>query len=130
MSLTCRLGKVTNNTRAFPQRKSSRGPLWLAIRAIKDKRARQREKDPGNSRRQRTSKRRLIQGQTTTKQALAQLTAAYLEPIIPCLQTQPTHTNNLTSPAENVLSAGERDILSHVSACFARWAVGPGRWTS
>jgi hypothetical protein len=61
--------------------------LWLAIRNIEDKRARQRAKDAGKPAGTRTAPGRLVEGAVTTnwKQALAQLAVAYPERINPYL---------------------------------------------
>src|SRR5699024_11625988 len=63
--------------------------LWLAICNIEDKRALEREKEPGKPASQRRASGRLVEGQAVTnwKQALAQLTAAYPDRINPYLST-------------------------------------------
>lgn len=87
-SLNYQLRKVTKNRSQFPTDDSVVKLLWLAICNIEDKRARERAKEKGRTRRdKRVAKGRLVEGQITTnwKQALAQLAIAYPDRINPYL---------------------------------------------
>ena len=86
-SLIYQLRKVTKARGHFPNTEAVVKLLWLAIRNIEDKRARQRAKDAGKPAGKRTAPGRLVEGAVTTnwKQALAQLAVAYPERINPYL---------------------------------------------
>jgi transposase-like protein len=86
-SLNYQLRKVTKARGHFPNTEAAVKLLWLAIRNIEDKRARQRAKDAGKPAGTRTAPGRLVEGAVTTnwKQALAQLAVAYPERINPYL---------------------------------------------
>jgi transposase-like protein len=84
-SLNYQLRKVTKNRGHFPNDQSVIKLLWLAICNIEDKRARDRAKEKGATRRKAAG--RLVEGQVTTnwKQALAQLAIAYPDRVQPWL---------------------------------------------
>ncbi|KFJ05342.1 transposase mutator type [Bifidobacterium subtile] len=87
-SLNFQLRKIIKNRGHFPNDDAVVKLLWLAIGNIEDKRARQREKEKGGTRKtKRKAEGRLIEGQITTnwQQALAQLALAYPERINPYL---------------------------------------------
>lgn len=81
-SLTFQLRKVTKNRGHFPNDQAVVKLLWLAICTIKDKRARDREKERGLDRdAKRKAEGRLVEGQVTTnwKKALEQLAIVFPE---------------------------------------------------
>jgi transposase-like protein len=84
-SLNYQLRKVTKNRGHFPNDHSVVKLLWLAICNIEDKRARERAKEKGATRRKADG--RLVEGQVTTnwKQALAQLAIVYPDRVQPWL---------------------------------------------
>ena len=87
-SLNYQLRKIIKNRGHFPSDAAAVKLLWLAICNIEDKRAREREKEKGGTRRsKRKAGGRLVEGQITTnwKQALAQLALAYPQRINPYL---------------------------------------------
>jgi putative transposase len=78
-SLNYQLRKIIKNRGHFPNDDAVIKLLWLAIRDIEDKRARQRAKEAGKSARERRAPGRLVEGATTQgwKAALGALTLAY-----------------------------------------------------
>ncbi|MGH3502751.1 MAG: IS256 family transposase [Nocardioidaceae bacterium] len=78
-SLNYQLRKITKNRGHFPNDDAVVKLLWLAIRDIEDKRARQRAKEKGLPSRQRKAAGKLVEGQVTTgwKAALGALAIAY-----------------------------------------------------
>lgn len=78
-SLNYQLRKIIKNRGHFPSDDAVVKLLWLAIRDIEDKRARQRAKEKGKARNERTAPRHLIEGSTTAgwKQALGALLIAF-----------------------------------------------------
>ena len=87
-SLNYQLRKIIKNRGHFPSDDAVVKLLWLAICNIEDKRARDRAKERGGTRRsKRKAEGRLVEGQVTTnwKQALAQLALAYPDRIDPYL---------------------------------------------
>ena len=78
-SLNYQLRKIIKNRGHFPNDDAVIKLLWLAIRDIEDKRARQRTKDTGKPAHQRKASGRLVEGATTHgwKAALGALTLAY-----------------------------------------------------
>ena len=78
-SFNYQLRKIIKNRGHFPNDDAVVKLLWLAIRDIEDKRARERAKDRGKPAAQRTAPGRLIEGQTTQgwKHALNALALAY-----------------------------------------------------
>jgi putative transposase len=78
-SLNYQLRKIIKNRGHFPTDDAVIKLLWLAIRDIEDKRARQRAKERGLPANQRKAPPRLVEGATTTnwKAALGALTLAY-----------------------------------------------------
>src|SRR5512135_3580718 len=78
-SFNYQLRKIIKNRGHFPNDDAVVKLLWLAIRDIEDKRARERAKDDGKPAAQRTAPGRLIEGQTTQgwKHALNALALAY-----------------------------------------------------
>ena len=87
-SLNYQLRKIIKNRGHFPSDDAVVKLLWLAICNIEDKRARDRAKEHGGTRRsKRKAEGRLVEGQVTTnwKQALAQLALAYPDRIEPHL---------------------------------------------
>jgi putative transposase len=86
-SLNYQLRKIIKNRGHFPGDDAAIKLLWLAIRDIEDKRARQREKEKGTPRDQRKAQGRLVEGATIQgwKQALGALALAYPERLSPYL---------------------------------------------
>jgi len=86
-SLNYQLRKIIKNRGHFPNDAAAIKLLWLAIRDIEDKRARQRAKDRGKPANQRTAPGRLIEGHQTQgwTAALAALTIAHPDRIHPHL---------------------------------------------
>ena len=86
-SLNYQLRKIIKNRGHFPNDDAVVKLLWLAIRDIEDKRARQRTKDRGKPANQRSAPGRLVEGHQTQgwTQALAALTLAYPDRITPHL---------------------------------------------
>jgi len=78
-SLNYQLRKIIKNRGHFPNDDAVIKLLWLAIRDIEDKRARQRAAEAGKPRGQRKAPGRLVEGATTQgwKAALGALTLAY-----------------------------------------------------
>jgi putative transposase len=78
-SLNYQLRKIIKNRGHFPNDDAVIKLLWLAIRDIEDKRARQRAKEAGKAHRDRRAPGRLVEGATTHgwKAALGALTLAY-----------------------------------------------------
>lgn len=78
-SLNYQLRKIIKNRGHFPNDDAVIKLLWLAIRDIEDKRARQRAADAGKPKGQRKASGRLVEGATTQgwKAALGALTLAY-----------------------------------------------------
>ena len=78
-SLNYQLRKIIKNRGHFPNDDAVIKLLWLAIRDIEDKRARQRAAEAGKPRTQRKASGRLVEGATTHgwKAALGALTIAY-----------------------------------------------------
>jgi putative transposase len=78
-SLNYQLRKIIKNRGHFPNDDAVIKLLWLAIRDIEDKRARQRAKEAGKKANQRTAPGRLVEGAVVQswKQALGALTLAY-----------------------------------------------------
>ena len=77
--LNYQLRKIIKNRGHFPNDDAVIKLLWLAIRDIEDKRARQRAKETGLPRNQRKAPGRLVEGATIHrwKAALGALTLAY-----------------------------------------------------
>jgi putative transposase len=87
-SLNYQLRKVIKNRGHFPSDDAAVKLLWLAICNIEDKRARERIKERGGTRKtKRLAQGRLVEGQIVTnwKQALGQLALAYPDRINPYL---------------------------------------------
>ena len=78
-SLNYQLRKIIKNRGHFPNDDAVIKLLWLAIRDIEDKRARQRAKEAGKAHNERRAPGRLVEGATTHgwKAALGALTIAY-----------------------------------------------------
>jgi putative transposase len=78
-SLNYQLRKIIKNRGHFPNDDAVIKLLWLAIRDIEDKRARQRAKEAGKARNERKAPGRLVEGATVHgwKVALGALTIAY-----------------------------------------------------
>jgi hypothetical protein len=78
-SLNYQLRKIIKNRGHFPNDDAAIKLLWLAIRDIEDKRARQRAKEKGLPPTQRTAPGRLVEGATVQgwKAALGALALAY-----------------------------------------------------
>ena len=78
-SLNYQLRKIIKNRGHFPNDDAVIKLLWLAIRDIEDKRARQRAKEAGKKANERTAPGRLVDGAVVQgwKQALGALTLAY-----------------------------------------------------
>ena len=78
-SLNYQLRKIIKNRGHFPNDDAVIKLLWLAIRDIEDKRARQRAAEAGKPRTQRKAPGRLVEGATTHgwRAALGALTIAY-----------------------------------------------------
>jgi putative transposase len=78
-SLNYQLRKIIKNRGHFPNDDAVIKLLWLAIRDIEDKRARQRAKEAGKPANQRKAPGRLVEGAIVQgwKQALGALTLAY-----------------------------------------------------
>src|SRR4051794_40396193 len=78
-SLNYQLRKIIKNRGHFPGDDAVVKLLWLAIRDIEDKRARERAKEQGRPANKRTAPARLVEGATVNgwKQALGALTIAY-----------------------------------------------------
>ena len=78
-SLNYQLRKIIKNRGHFPNDDAVVKLLWLAIRDIEDKRARERDKDKGKPASRRLAPGKLIEGQTTQgwKHALNALVLAY-----------------------------------------------------
>src|SRR5690242_13219233 len=78
-SLNYQLRKIIKNRGHFPNDDAAIKLLWLAIRDIEDKRAREREKERGKPANQRTAPARLVEGATVQgwKAALGALALAY-----------------------------------------------------
>src|SRR3954469_19453357 len=81
-SLNYQLRKIIKNRGHFPNDDAAIKLLWLAIRDIEDKRARQRAKEKGLPPTQRTAPGRLVEGATVQgwKAALGALALAYPRP--------------------------------------------------
>jgi putative transposase len=86
-SLNYQLRKIIKNRGHFPNDDAVVKLLWLAIRDIEDKRARQRAKERGLSRDQRNAPGRLVEGATVQrwKAALGALALAYPDRLAPYL---------------------------------------------
>lgn len=86
-SLNYQLRKIIKNRGHFPNDDAVIKLLWLAIRDIEDKRARQRAKDRGKPASKRSGPARLVEGHQTQgwRKALAALTIAYPDRITPHL---------------------------------------------
>jgi putative transposase len=86
-SLNYQLRKIIKNRGHFPNDDAVIKLLWLAIRDIEDKRARQRAKEQGRPRDQRTAPGRLVEGATVQgwKAALGALALTYPERLNPYL---------------------------------------------
>lgn len=84
-SLNYQLRKIIKNRGHFPNDDAVVKLLWLAIRDIEDKRARQRAKEAGKPRNQRKAPGRLIEGATTQgwNAALNALAIAYPDRLAP-----------------------------------------------
>ena len=80
-SLNYQLRKIIKNRGHFPNDDAAIKLLWLAIRDIEDKRARQRAKEKGLPPTRRTAPGRLVEGATVQgwKAALGALALAYPE---------------------------------------------------
>src|SRR3954469_10122987 len=86
-SLNYQLRKIIKNRGHFPNDDAAIKLLWLAIRDIEDKRARQRAKEKGLPPTQRTAPGRLVEGATVQgwKAALGALALAYPDRLNPYL---------------------------------------------
>ncbi|MGH3500907.1 MAG: IS256 family transposase [Nocardioidaceae bacterium] len=86
-SLNYQLRKIIKNRGHFPNDDAAIKLLWLAIRDIEDKRARQRAKEKGTTRTKRKAPGKLVEGATTHgwKAALGALALAYPERLNPYL---------------------------------------------
>jgi putative transposase len=86
-SLNYQLRKIIKNRGHFPNDDAVIKLLWLAIRDIEDKRARQRAKETGAPRSQRKAPGRLVEGATVQgwKAALGTLALAYPDRLSPYL---------------------------------------------
>ena len=86
-SLNYQLRKIIKNRGHFPNDDAVIKLLWLAIRDIEDKRARQRAKEKGRPRSERTAPGRLVEGATVQgwKAALGALALAYPDRLGPYL---------------------------------------------
>ena len=86
-SLNYQLRKIIKNRGHFPNDDAAIKLLWLAIRDIEDKRARQRAKERGLPADQRRAPAKLVEGATTQgwKQALGALALAYPDRLNPYL---------------------------------------------
>jgi putative transposase len=86
-SLNFQLRKVIKNRGHFPNDDAAIKLLWLAIRDIEDKRARQRAKEKGTPRGQRKAAGRLVEGAAVHgwKAALGALALAYPDRLAPYL---------------------------------------------
>lgn len=86
-SLNYQLRKIIKNRGHFPNDDAAIKLLWLAIRDIEDKRARQRVKERGLPSNQRRAPAKLVEGATVHgwKQALGALTLAYPDRLAPYL---------------------------------------------
>jgi putative transposase len=84
-SLNYQLRKIIKNRGHFPNDDAVVKLLWLAIRDIEDKRARQRAKEKGTPRTQRKAPARLVEGATVPqwKSALGALALAYPDRLTP-----------------------------------------------
>jgi putative transposase len=84
-SLNYQLRKIIKNRGHFPTDDAVIKLLWLAIRDIEDKRARQRAREKGRPRDQRTAPGRLVEGATVQnwKAALGALALAYPDRLAP-----------------------------------------------
>jgi putative transposase len=87
-SLNYQLRKIIKNRGHFPNDDAVIKLLWLAIRDIEDKRARQRVKERGTPRNQRKAPGRLVEGATVQgwKAALGALTLAYPDRLNPYIR--------------------------------------------
>jgi putative transposase len=85
--LNYQLRKIIKNRGHFPNDDAVIKLLWLAIRDIEDKRARQRAKEAGLPANQRKAPGRLVEGATVLgwKQALGALALAYPDRLGPYL---------------------------------------------
>jgi putative transposase len=86
-SLNYQLRKIIKNRGHFPNDDAVIKLLWLAIRDIEDKRARQRAKEKGRARNERTAPGRLVEGAVVRgwKAALGALALAYPDRLAPYL---------------------------------------------
>jgi putative transposase len=86
-SLNYQLRKIIKNRGHFPSDEAVIKLLWLAIREIEDKRARERAKEKGRPRNERTAPGRLVEGGTVQgwKAALGALALAYPDRLNPYL---------------------------------------------
>jgi putative transposase len=86
-SLNYQLRKIIKNRGQFPSDDAVVKLLWLAIQDIEDKRAREREKERGKPRNERTAPGRLVEGATVQgwKAALGALALAYPDRLAPYL---------------------------------------------
>src|SRR4051812_9097928 len=86
-SLNYQLRKIIKNRGHFPSDDAVIKLLWLAIRDIEDKRARERAKERGKPANQRTAPPHLVEGAITQgwKPAMAALLIAFPERIEPYL---------------------------------------------
>ncbi len=84
-SLNYQLRKIIKNRGHFPSDDASVKLLWLAIRDIEDKRARQRARQKSLPTNQRTAAGHLVEGAATQdwKQALGALALAYPDRLDP-----------------------------------------------
>jgi putative transposase len=86
-SLNYQLRKIIKNRGHFPSDEAVVKLLWLAIRDIEDKRARERAKEKNTPKGQRKARGRLVEGAVTQgwKQAMSALAVAYPDRLAPYL---------------------------------------------
>jgi putative transposase len=86
-SLNYQLRKIIKNRGQFPSDDAVVKLLWLAIQDVEDKRAREREKERGKARNERTAPGRLVEGAAVQgwKAALGALALAYPDRLAPYL---------------------------------------------
>ena len=87
-SLNYQLRKIIKNRGHFPNDDAVVKLLWLAIRDIEDKRARERAKQKGRPRNERTASGRLVEGAVTQnwKPAMGALLIAYRDRLTPYIR--------------------------------------------
>jgi putative transposase len=87
-SLNYQLRKIIKNRGHFPNDEAVVKLLWLAIRDIEDKRARERAKEKGVPKNKRTAAGRMVEGAVTQnwKPAMAALLIAYPDRLTPYIQ--------------------------------------------